>query len=280
MHPVLLEFGGLRVGTYGLFMALGSGFGVWLGYRLYVRQERFFTPDGFWNELGRLLVLGFGGAKLLYLIQFAPRLGEPGMLKAALSGGFAFHGAFLVPFAFYWVHHRRIRRSFWGLGDRLMPILALGHAVGRVGCFFAACCHGAPCDLPWAVSFTHPLALVAPALRGVPVHPVQLYDALGEVALGSFLLVYALPKARAHEMRAGAVPGFWSDGALMALYMLGYGVLRFLLEFVRADVRGGFDALGLTSYQWISVAGVAAGAWLLANPAARWRLMPYPLERV
>lgn len=103
----------------------------------------------------------------------------------------------------------------------MAPSLAIGHSIGRLGCFFAGCCYGKACDLPWAVTFTNPDSL---APIGVPLHPTQLYSALTNLFIFIFLCFFRGRKK--------------FDGQLFWIYVLLYGVARSILEIFRGDFRG------------------------------------------
>ena len=153
-------------------------------------------------------------------------------------GGLAYYGGFLlaVPVGLWYAWRRRL--GVWRTADLTAPFIALGLFFGRMGCFLNGCCHGAECDLPWAVTFPG---------RGAPVHPTQLYEAAAALAIAAVLYVVVRPKKRAH-------------GQVFAALLVLYGAARFALEFVRADDRG--IAFGLSTSQWISLPLVAWGIFL------------------
>jgi phosphatidylglycerol:prolipoprotein diacylglycerol transferase len=105
----------------------------------------------------------------------------------------------------------------------MAPSIALAHFFGRIGCFFAGCCYGKYCDLPWAVTFNNPDSL---APQGLPLHPTQLYEALSNMAIFLFLFFF-----RKHKKYDGQI--FW-------LYVFIYGITRSFIEIFRADFRGVF----------------------------------------
>jgi phosphatidylglycerol:prolipoprotein diacylglycerol transferase len=109
----------------------------------------------------------------------------------------------------------------WKTTDIMAPSLALGQALGRMGCFFAGCCYGKTCDLPWAVTFTRPDTL---APIGIPIHPTQLYSALSNFII--FLFLFSFRKKKKFEGQL-----FWS-------YVFLYGVTRSIIEIFRGDFRG------------------------------------------
>lgn len=162
-------------------------------------------------------------------------------------GGLVFYGGFIgaVLTALWYV--RRQGLVLWRTADILAPSIALGQAVGRIGCFFAGCCYGKICDLPWAVTFNHPETL-APV--GVPLHPVQLYSSLN--ALLIFAVLLALKRIKKFE------------GQLFWTYVLLYGATRTMLEFFRGDERGMvFDHL-LSTSQLIGLIMAAIALAMLA----------------
>jgi phosphatidylglycerol:prolipoprotein diacylglycerol transferase len=149
-----------------------------------------------------------------------------------------------------WVFLRRSKLPALETADVLAPGVALGHAIGRVGCFTAGCCWGVSTRLPWAVTFRDPAAnrLFGTPLD-VPLHPTQLYEAGAEAAICAILL-----RRFSHARRGGEIVG---------LYLVLYSSARFLVEFVRQqDHMNPFDG-PFTAAQWIALALLAAGVWLL-----------------
>lgn len=153
-------------------------------------------------------------------------------------GGLAFYGGFLfaVPVGLWYARKKQL--GVWRVADLVSPFIALGLFFGRMGCFLNGCCYGDECDLPWAVRFPG---------HSIFRHPTQLYEAAGALALSAVLYLGVRPRKRA-------------DGQVFAGLLVGYGVLRFLLEYVRADDRGIWA--GLSTSQWIAIPLVGAGAFL------------------
>lgn len=164
------------------------------------------------------------------------------------QGGLAYYGGFVlaVPVGLWYAKKRQL--GIWRVADLVAPTIAFGLFFGRMGCFLNGCCYGAPTDLPWGVDF--------PQVAGHGhVHPTQLYEAIGSLAIFALLTFVVRPRMRRH-------------GQVFAGLLVSYGVLRFLIEFVRADERG--SAGGLSTSQWISLPLVAWGLWLLLRrPAAK-----------
>ena len=126
----------------------------------------------------------------------------------------------------------------------MAPAIALGQAVGRLGCFAAGCCYGKVTSLPWAVTFTDPEAnRITGVPLAIPLHPSQLYLSAADLVLFGILLLIARKKS-------------W-DGQVFCWYLLLYAILRGLLEFTRGDPRG--QIAGVSTSQVI-----ASGAAILA----------------
>jgi phosphatidylglycerol:prolipoprotein diacylglycerol transferase len=136
--------------------------------------------------------------------------------------------------------------------DCFAPGLALGHSIGRLGCFAAGCCYGKPTKLPWGVTFTNPLAsaLVGTPL-GIPLEPTQLFESAVELA--NFFILYWLIRHKKF------------DGQVIGAYMFIYGFARYFLEFLRGDPgRGSLFGGIMTGTQLIAILMVVTGGalWL------------------
>lgn len=244
MHPLLLELGPVRIGGYGLFMALSFIFGWLLSRRLGAR----IAPGDFWDGLcGWLVVFGLLGAKLLLVIVFLPDMIREGNPFALLSGGGVWLGGVVGGLlAFRW-RVRKERVPAAPALDVLFTALPFSHALGRIGCFLGGCCYGRPTDVPWAVVYTHPLAeRLQGTPLGVPLHPYPLYEVAAELV--NFAICLWVLRRRT------------TPGAVAATWVGLYGTERFLLEWLRFDERGSYGLLSTS--QWISLAMVAiAAAW-------------------
>lgn len=254
MHPVLLKIGNFEFASYGLMTALGYAIAAWyLVSRLKNSGIKNLNKDTFWNLLFIVFVGAIVGGKLLFIIVSWPQLGATFAEKIStiihdIRYGFVFFGGLLVAVSGALWYMRRKQLPILKTSDFLIVALPLGHALGRIGCFLAGCCYGKPTTLPWGVRFTDPHALVAPELMNVPLHPTQLYES-GLNFLLFLLLHYASQKPH-------------KEGKILVLYVLCYATMRFCIEFLRGDFRGGF-LLGMSPSQVISllVAGIALWIW-------------------
>ena len=254
MHPTLFHIGSFELASYGLMTALG--YAVAAGYLLKHLPQceiKNLTKETFWNLIFTAFVGAIIGGKLLFIIVSWPQLGATLTEKLAtivrdIRYGFVFFGGMIVSVSalVWYIRHKKL--PLLKTADFLIVGLPLGHALGRIGCFLAGCCYGKPTTLPWGVRFTNPQALVPPELLGVPLHPTQLYEAGLNLVL--FVILH-IASQKPHK-----------EGKILVLYVLCYAVLRFGIEFVRGDYRGGF-LLGLSPSQIISlvIAGIALGIW-------------------
>ncbi len=255
MYPVLFDldlgrFGKFTVGTYGLFYALG----FLLALRLAVSLAR---RDGIDSarivDLGIVALLaGFIGAKLtLYIIDARYYLAHPLEILRNLRSAGVFYGGFALAAATGLLYVRRYRLPAGRVADLVAPPLALGQAVGRIGCLMAGCCYGKSCDLPWAVTFGDPAAFQLTGVPlGVPLHPTQIYHALADLLI--LVITLRLLKRRHIE---GQV--FW-------VYVLLYAILRFVVEVFRGDsARGVFLGGSISTSQLIAIPTALLAAFML-----------------
>jgi phosphatidylglycerol:prolipoprotein diacylglycerol transferase len=198
---------------------------------------------------------GIVGAKL-FMIALDPYYhkhpSEIFTLSTLQSAGI-WYGGFILALVFAFFYMRKEGLPFFKTCDVFAPGLAIGHAIGRLGCFAAGCCYGKPTNLPWAVTYSNPDANGAPL--GRPVHPTQLYEAGLEALICLFLYHRA---TKPHK-----------EGTIIALYLILAGLARFLVEFVRAHDEANPLGGPLTLEQWISVAVCIAGFTLLMKKNAR-----------
>ncbi len=266
----------LPLHTYGLLIAAGFLVGIWLAQREAARRGQ--DPDRIADLAFWILVAALVGSRVYFILvnwsdYFGPRalvdtpLGRIPRLLAIWEGGLVFYGGFIGAALTAWWYLRRHRMSFLAHADTLIPSVAIGHFLGRLGCFSAGCCWGdvGHAHLPWLVRFppeslafqtfadrADPGAFLAPdRLTTLPLHPTQLYESFGELGLFLVLVLVVRPRKRFH-------------GQVLAAWLLMYAVLRTVVETFRGDVERGV-VLGLGVGQWTSLAIFAAGAALWAR---------------
>lgn len=262
MFPQLLHFGSFSLPTYGFLVSTGVLVGLIVAAKLSKQQG--LDPEKTWN-LGILAVLfAIIGAKVLLFINdwkwYAARPSEIFSLSTWQAGG-VFYGGLIGAIAVSIWYIRRNDMPVLRTCDAFAPGLALGHAIGRVGCFAAGCCYGKPTSLPWGVTFTNPLAqAISGTPLGVPLHPTELYETI--VELINFFILYWLIRHKKFE------------GQIIGSYLFLYGVARYFLEFLRDDPeRGSVFGGMMTGTQLISIILVLAGGalwvWRKKAPPAR-----------
>src|SRR6476469_1845982 len=238
MYPRLIELGPVTVYTYGVLLAAAYLLGLKLAM---VRAKKRGLDQNRVLDLGIYIIISaLVGAKLLLLVtDFRSFTADPReLLTLARSGGVFYGGLILAVVVALW-YIRRAGLPLWTTCDVFAPGIALGHVVGRFGCFFAGCCYGRPTTLPWGITFTDPFAAANVGTPlGVPLHPTQLYEAAAEALILAILLL----TERKGKPFAGRT--FW-------LYMLLYAISRFGIEFFRGDERGNVGPLSTS--QFISV---------------------------
>ena len=267
MYPIAFTIGSFAVHWYGIF--IGIGFLVSFGLLMKLKKYASLTTDQVYNISMIALFAGVIGARLFYVVQFWDQFSGRGLFAIlnVHEGGLVFYGGFILAFTaecIYakWPTVRRLlglkekksadgdkdgpRRniSLLALLDVLGPAMALAHAFGRISCFMQGCCFGkpAPNGFPLAVQFPQgsPAAYRYPSLLtggSEPVYPVQLFESAGNLLMCAVLLL--LLRKRKY---AGTVGG---------VYLILYGVMRFLIEFMRGDHTD--SILNLTPSQFIAV---------------------------
>jgi len=235
MHPILFEIGRFPVYTYGVLLAAAYLLG--LQFALVRARKRGLDANrvmdlGIW-----IIISALAGAKLLLLIVEFDTFGRnPRELLTLLRSGGVFYGGLIAAVVVALWYLRRHRMPMWTVTDVFAPGIALGHVIGRMGCFFAGCCFGSPTEVPWAITFHNPYAAenVGTPLN-VPLHPTQLYEAGAELLILGLLL--------ATEKRGRPFPGrtFWA-------YMFLYGISRFIIEFYRGDPRGSIGMFSTSQF--------------------------------
>lgn len=251
------SLGPFSLHTYGVLLACAFLLGLWVA----ARQARRAGLDGerIVDLAVWVLIAGLVGAKLALLaIDWSYFSRNPRELLSILQSGGVFYGGLLAAFPVAWWYTRRHGIPGWQAADVLAPGVAVGQAVGRLGCFAAGCCWGLPSAVPWAVTFrdTYAARAVGTPLD-IALHPVQVYESLA--ALGIFLLLVRLaPRKR-------------FNGQVALTYVLLYSVVRFVLEFFRGDTSRGWIG-PLSTSQAVALLLVAGALLLLARVRKTQRL--------
>lgn len=245
IDPVAIAIGPLKIHWYGLTYLVGFLAGWWLG-RLRARKPWSPITEEQMGDLLFYLALGvILGGRFGYVIfyNFDAFLADPLWLFRVWEGGMSFHGGLLgVMFAMWW-YGRKVGTGFWRIADFVAPLVPVGLGAGRIGNFINGELWGKPTDVPWGMVFrTAPDSLAR--------HPSQLYQfALEGVVL--FIILWwfsAKPRPRM---------------AVSGLFLVCYGIFRFLVEFVRQP-----DAqLGYLAFNWLTMGQVLSFPMIIAGAA-------------
>ena len=234
MFPDLIDLGFLHLKTYGACMAVG----FLLCWKL---VERLSGRKDLADLLMYLMIAGVVGSRIAYVIEHwkSEFAANPAAIVRVDQGGLMFYGGLILAIVVFFVWCRVKRARPLELANLLSVVIPLGHACGRIGCFFYGCCYGKVSDSPLAVSFpSHSVAwyehvhdgLVPPtAACSLPVLPTQLFEAAALLVLFAVLLAVYRKFGR-HTA---------------ALYLVGYAVIRFGMEFLRGDPRVAFSGLSI-----------------------------------
>src|SRR5579862_1687082 len=264
MFPKLISIGSFYIPTYGVLVALAFIAGLAVTVRL--GQRAGLNKDLITNLAVYCALAGLLGAKILMILfdwqYFANAPGEI-FSRSTLQAAGVFQGGLVLAVitAFLYIRHNGL--PWLKTCDAFAPGIALGHAIGRLGCFAAGCCWGKECSLPWAVKFHDPQAY---ALTGVPLevslHPSQLYE-LGTEGLLFGYLYWRFNRAHA-------------PGQIIGLYLVISSIARFLIEFTRFHEQALPFGMSLSITQWIAIGTALMGIALFLRPTASAKAIPSP----
>ena len=259
--PVAFALGPVKVHWYGLMYLIAFALGWWLG-RVRARDAwRGWSRDDVGDVLfyGALGAVAGGRLGYMFFYDFDRLLADPLSLFMVWRGGMSFHGGLLGVIVAMWWFARSRGRGFFEVADFIAPLVPPGLAAGRLGNFINGRLWGSPSDLPWAMVFPDPLA------GAVPRHPSQLYEALLEGVV-LFLVLWWFTRRPRPAMAASSV------------FLIGYGVARTLVEFVRVpDAHLGYVSFGwVTMGQVLTLPMIAAGIVLAVMATARPPVPPPP----
>lgn len=250
MFPKLISYGDFFLPTYGVMVALAFLAALWIIGRL-GREAK--LPSEPLMNLGIYCALaGMLGAKLMmFAFDWQIYWNDPRQIfsRETLQAMGVYQGGLILAVLTAIFYMRRAHLPPLATSDVFAPGLALGHAIGRIGCFAAGCCWGKECARPWAVTFTNPDARQLTGVPlGVPLHPTQIYESLAEALI--FVYLYR----RFHQPHR--------EGSIIGLYLILYSTVRFAVEFVRNHEQALPFNGPLSLTQWISLGTLAVGIWL------------------
>ena len=265
MHPILFQFSGFTLHTYGLLVATGFLVGIYTA-RHFARRFGL-DPELVFNLAVYLALAAIVGAKLFLVLQdWRYYVHDPGALFSLgfLESAGIFYGGLIAALVVLTLYVWRQKLGWLRVGDAIVPGVAIGHGIGRLGCFSAGCCWGQPTTLPWGITFNNAYAHATVGVPlGIPLQPTQLLDALAGGVI--FFVLWRLAKQRAFV------------GQMTAVYLLTYGVWRFLIDFLRFYEPEAMLFHGLlTDAQLTSLCMIGLGIGIWARQARRPRSVPAP----
>lgn len=235
MFPYLPEIFGFKIPSYGLMTALGYGAAIFYCFknRKYLGVSKELLGDIlFYLILGALL-----GGKLFFIL-FNWDTFYTATLVEKIRFGFVFYGGFIGAVIAGIIYLRNKNIGIIKAADFFAPPLALGHAIGRIGCFLAGCCYGKETHSFLGVVFNNPDTLVPQYLQHTHIYPTQLFESFANFIL--FLILVKIYKNQKQE------------GKTALTYIMGYALIRFVIEFFRGDDRG-LAIMGLFPSQIIAL---------------------------
>jgi phosphatidylglycerol:prolipoprotein diacylglycerol transferase len=252
MLPKLISIGSFFIPTYGTLVAIGFLAALWVITRLAKRAS--LPSESITNLAIYCALAGLAGAKLfMILFDFSEYWSGRERLFSleTLQAAGVYQGGFVVAFVTAILYMRRQHLPILSTCDIFAPGIALGQAIGRLGCLSAGCCWGIETHVPWATTFhsqeAHDLTGVP---LNVPLHPTQLYESVADALIFAFLY-FRIGKTHA-------------AGTILGWYLALYSTARFIIEFFRFHEQG--LHFGLSYTQWISLATLAAGVALFIHP--------------
>jgi phosphatidylglycerol:prolipoprotein diacylglycerol transferase len=249
----------LTIHSYGAMAVVALLMATWLLGRESRRAG--LDPDRMFNLAILLFLVGLIGARALYIVVRweTYKLAPAADVFKVWQGGLVWYGGILaaLPFGLIWLKHKKL--PLWDSADLLYMATIFGLGFARGGCLLAGCCYGEACELPWAITYSHPEAIVVQELGQSPtphLHPTPIYSALIAFSLTGIMLLIQRRKR--------------FPGQVLAVGLALYALARFFLEYLRGDdgARGAVELGGLTlsTSQLIGVGIFVVAVWL------HWRL--------
>lgn len=258
MYPVLFQIGRLEIRAYGVLLAIAFFSGLYVSLKR--ARTKNVNTDPIYTFFYLLIITSLMGARLFYVIfhleEFEGRwlytfwpVQEDGTIGI---GGLMILGGVITGFLTGVIYFKVKKLDFFLYSDVIAPAIALGIFFGRLGCFFNGCCFGEICHAPWGVSFP-PNSPAGAQMGNALIHPTQLYESFFNLLL-FFIMLWMEKKFRfVKEIK----------GSLFGIFLIGYGIERFIVDFYRYYEEQMFILPGLDVNQLISLMMIAGGFWII-----------------
>lgn len=246
MYPILFKIGPLTIQTVSIFHTLGFYIGI---YWVVKNAKKYkFDKDKILELALVITVFSIIGARVFSILfdgSLNYYLNHPADMLKVWNGGFTFYGGFIFAVIAGLWYIKKHKFDLWSVTDLFAPALALGLAIGRIGCFASGDSYGKPTDLPWAVIYTdsHSMAPV-----GIPIHPTQLYSVITNSLI--FLFLIYLKKKQQFK------------GENFVIFLILYSITRSFVEKFRDDPRGVYLNGLISTSQVISIFVIITGILL------------------
>ena len=219
MYPVLLHiWGPIAIHSYGACIALGALIGLYFAQKDRTLIKHI-SPEELLNSVSLIVIAGIIGGRLLHIAEYWNSIHSFFNAINITDAGFSLLGTIIAStITLIWYLHVK-KLSALNIIDRIVIYIPLVYGISRLGCFFAGCCYGIPTDLPWALTYSNS-DVVAPC--HIPLHPTQLYSALGGFLI--FIFMYYI-----------ANNYYKKTGQLFGIYFFLTGFERLLVDFLRSD---------------------------------------------
>lgn len=251
MHPILFKIGPISVHTYGFFLAMGMLAGIYMARSEALRYR--LDPDRIMDLCFYIVIAAIVGSRLFYVLTTPGfYISSPLEIFKIWNGGLVFYGGFIGAALVVVIYLKVYHLPLGTISDIAAVAMPLGHFFGRIGCFFAGCCYGKACQMPWSVTFRSPDSL---APLNIPLHPTQLYESAANLMV--FLAMLACRRYKRF------------DGQLFLIYIILYGVNRSIIEMFRDDFRGATFFGVFSISQAIAIASAIISVIALAVLSAR-----------
>lgn len=246
MHPELFNIGNFTIHTYGFMIMLGASLGYFY-LSTSAHKDLGIERDKIQNLAILIILSAFIGGKLFfYLENPSYYFSSFDNLKRNFRTGFVFYGSLLFAVPLIIWYFKKQKWPVWPMMDRIAIVACIIHGTGRLGCFFAGCCHGIEADVPWAITFTNELSQ---APLNTPLHPTQLYSATLIFSILVILLMFKRHKR--------------FEGQLFFIYIILYAAGRSIIEIFRGDEARGYIIENVISHsQFISIIVISIAIWM------------------